>query len=120
VRERQYTYRLNTLEDLYPGPILERPFLETLAATLPGAYDLPLHYDLLLHAQTQLKRRNYRVAVLEAETAFEVYVADLLLRAKVGVGEDTEAVMAAMEDLQGLGPLTKRLRELDRVLTLLA
>ena len=113
---REYTYRLNTLEDLYPGPILEKRFLETFAGGLPGAYDLPLHYDLLFHAQTQLKRRNYHVAVLEAETAFEVYVADLLLRVKIALGETRESVLAAMEDLQDLGPLMKRLRELDGAL----
>lgn len=117
---RQYTYRLNTLEDLYPGPILERPFLEAFAGSLPAAYEPPLHYDLLLHAQTQLKRRNYHVAILEAETAFEVYVADLLLRVKVALGETREAVLNAMDDLQNLGPLMKRLRELDRVLPELA
>jgi len=117
---RQYTYRLNTLEDLYPGKILERPYLEPFVGSLQMDYEMPLHYDLLLQAQTQLKRRNYHVAVLEAETAFEVYVADLLVRVKIALGDAREAIMLAMEDMQVLGPLTRRISELDRVLPLIA
>lgn len=115
-RWRNYTYRLNTLEDLFPGPVLEEPFHSTFAKLVEVPYEVPLHYDLIFEAQGQLKRRNYHVAVLEAETAFEVYVADLLLRLKVSLGESREAVLAAMEDLRALGPLTKRIVELDRTL----
>lgn len=111
---RQYKYRLNTLEDLFPGPVLEREFLERLATVAPKQYDLPIHYDLVLQAQTQLKRRNYHVAVLEAETAFEVYVADLLVRVKMAIGEEPERVMRDMEDPHGLGHLMRRITALDQ------
>lgn len=117
---RQYTYRLNTLEDLFPGPILERPFIETLAQTLLEFYELPLHYDLILQAQTQLKRRNYHVSILEAETSFEVYIADVLLRLKLAMGEQREDIMDELEDTQRLGPLMKRLRAVDQTAALVA
>ncbi len=117
---RQYTYRLNTLEDLFPGPVLERPFIERFAGTLLDSYELPLHYDLILHAQTQLKRRIYHGSILEAETAVEVYIADVLLRLKLALGEQREDIMAELEDPQRLGPLTKRLRAVDQTAALVA
>jgi hypothetical protein len=114
---RQYSYRLNTLDDLFPGRVLDRPFLDTFAGALREPYELPLHYDLILSSQVQLKRRNYHVAVLEAETAFEVYVEDLLLRLKVNLGEDCSQVLVDMENPKRLGLLAQRLRGLDEVAT---
>jgi hypothetical protein len=110
---RQYTYRLNTLEDLFPGEVMDKAHLDTFAAALRDPYDVPLHYDLVLWAQVQLKRRNYHVAVLEAETAFEVYVADVLVRLKETLGEMRTQILADMDDPRRLGLLAQRLRALD-------
>ena len=71
----------------------------------------------MLWSQVQLKRRNYHVAVLEAETAFEVYVADLLLRLKVQQGQDRSQLLAEMENPGHLGLLSQRLRGLDEAAT---
>lgn len=112
--ERHHQYRLNTLEDLFPGSVLERAFLATFAQTIRSAYEMPLHYDLLLLAQSQLKHRSYRFAVLEAETAFEAYVSDMLIRIKIASGGQRDGVVRQVEDLRGL---SARLRELDVVAT---
>jgi len=110
---RQYTYHLNTLDDLFPGKVLDKAHLDSFAGALRDAYDLPLHYDLLLWAQVQLKRRNYHVAVLEAETAFEVYVADLLVRLKETLGEARTQILADMDNPRRLGLLAQRLGAID-------
>jgi hypothetical protein len=115
---RQYTYRLNTLEDLHPGKVLEKQYFETFVGMVRAPYELPLHYDLILTAQVQLKRRQYHMAVLEAETAFEVYIADLLMRLKVNLGEERSQILADMEDPRRLGLHGQRLRAVDAAATL--
>lgn len=84
-----------------------------MAKVLPPPYRMPLYYELILSAQGQLKRRNYHVAVIEVETAFEVYIADLLLRLRVGIGESREQILKDMEDPKRIGLLAQRLRSLD-------
>lgn len=116
--QREFTYRLNTLEDLHPGKVLEIQHLDSFVGILRAPYELPLHYDLILTAQVQLKRRNYHIAVLEAETAFEVYIADLLMRLKVSLGEERTQILADMEDPRQLGLLGQRLRAVDTAATL--
>jgi len=78
-------------------------------------YDVPLHYELILTAQVELKRRNHHIAILEAETAFEVYIARVLVETSVAVGLVKSAVISEMEDARRLGLLSKRLRRLDSV-----
>lgn len=111
--QRQYTYRLNTLEDLFAGKVLDEVHLGTFAGAVRQPYDLPLHYDLILWSQVQLKRRNYHVAVLDAETAFEVYIAELLVAVKVSLGHTRDQILADMDNPRRLGLLTQRLRDLD-------
>jgi hypothetical protein len=111
--QRNHSYRLNTLEDLFPGRVLDQPFLEALAVGARERYDMPLHYELVLLAQTQLKRRKYRFAVLEAETAFEVYVADLLVGVLTQLGGDRRQILEDLENPRKLGLLSQRLKALD-------
>jgi hypothetical protein len=110
---RQLQYRLNTLEDLFPGPILERPFLEVFQKLIKNPYETPLHYELILTAQVELKQRNYHVAILEAETAFEVYVANVLVELSAALGFAKNQVIAELENPKKLGLLSKRLNRLD-------
>lgn len=111
--QRNHSYRLNTLEDLFPGKVLDPPFLQALATTARERYDMPLHYELVLLAQTQLKQRKYRFAVLEAETAFEVYVAELLLAVLTKLGRERSQVLEDLENPRSLGLLSQRLKALD-------
>lgn len=116
LEDHRFQYRLNTWEDLFPGPVLEHQFIQTLATMLPRQYELPLHYDLIFRAQSELKARNYHIAVLEAETAFEVYVAALLLRIVEANGGARADVLSQMEDPSKLGLLKRRLRRLDELI----
>lgn len=111
--QRNHSYRLNTLEDLFPGRVLDKPFLEVFAGAARQRYEMPLHYELILLSQTQLKHRKYRFAILEAETAFEVYVADLLVRAMTELGHDRKQLLDELENPRSLGLLSQRLKALD-------
>ena len=78
-------------------------------------YRITLYYELILIAQVELKRRNYHIAILEAETAFEVYIANILLEALVALGVAKNQVLADMEDPKKIGLLNQRLSKLDTV-----
>lgn len=112
---RQLKYRLNSLDDLFPGKIFEKNFLDMFVQWVKDPYDVPLHYELILTAQVELKRRNYHIAILEAETAFEVYVASVLAETSVAIGLARDQVIADMENPKKLGLLSKRLTKLDSI-----
>ena len=112
---RHLQYHLNTLEDLFPGPILDEGRLDFFSALIPKQYSMPLHYELIFTAQLQLKRRNYHTAILDAETAFEAYVANLLLEVLISLGEFRDHILAEMDNPRKLGLLSQRLSRLDKV-----
>jgi hypothetical protein len=113
LKDHRFHYRLNTWEDLFPGPLLDQAFTRVVAGLLPSRYELPLHYDLVFAAQSALKARNYHVAVLEAETAVEVFVARRLLQLAAAAGSSEIDVTRRMEDPRDLGLLKARIRMLD-------
>lgn len=112
---RQLKYRLNTLEDLFPGKILEETYFDLFSRVVKKPYEVPLHYELIFSAQFELKRRNYHIAILEAETAFEVYIANSLLEASGALGVAKNQVLADMEKPRKLGLLFHRMSKLDSV-----
>jgi hypothetical protein len=113
---RQLKTRLNTLEDLFPGKILEKSFLDLFGKLTQEPYNNPIHYELIFNAQFELKRRNYHIAVLEAETAFEVYIAQILLNTAVAIGEVKSKIIADMENPKKLGMLNQRLIKVDSLI----
>jgi hypothetical protein len=113
LKDHRFHYRINTWEDLFPGPVLDQEFVQVIAALLPSRYELPLHYDLVFTAQAALKARSYQVAVLEAETALEVFVARRLLQLAAAAGSVEADVTRRMEDPRDLGLLKSRIRALD-------
>lgn len=110
---RELKLRLNTLEDLFPGKVMRGNDLKIFSKLIKKTYNIPLHYELIFTAQVELKRRNYHIAILEAETAFEVYIANTLLEISVALGSAKEQVLADMEKPRKLGSLSQRLRRLD-------
>lgn len=114
-KSRELKYRLNSLDDLFPGKILEKNFLDMFMQWIKSPYDVPLHYELILKAQVELKQRNYNLTIIEAETAFEVYIANVLLEASVAIGLARNQIIADMENPRKLGFLSKRLTKLDSV-----
>lgn len=108
-----FRYRLNTFEDLWPGPVLEQEFLSGIAQFASRPYELPLHHELIFKAQEELKARHFHIAILEAETAFEVYVARTLIELGVHLGHPRASVVSDMEYPNTLHHLNARLRRLD-------
>lgn len=107
--------RTSFIESVFSGPTLPDKQLRAIFGVARTSYRMPLHYELVFTAQTELKRRNYHVAILEAETAFEVCVASALLQTAIAIGRSRDEVLQDMEDPRKLGLVSQRLRELDRV-----
>lgn len=113
--QRAITIRTDILDDLFPGKILDAPNLRIFVELAKRTWDLPLHYDLLLTAQHELKGRRYYQAVLEAETGFEVYVSRTLRRLSVHFGASEDEVVEAMSDPRKLSRLDRRISEVDKL-----
>lgn len=109
----RFQHRVDAIQDLFPGPVLESSLISLLAEWAPISYELPLHYELIFKAQSELKQRHYAAAVLEAESAVEVYVAQTLLALAEGNGADRTTFLSQMEDPRQLQLLSKRLARLD-------
>jgi hypothetical protein len=105
--------RLNTLEDLFPGEILAKPHLTLFTELTRSQIQTTLDCELILNAESELKRRNYHVAVLEAETAFEVYVARKVEQVLTASGSTNADILKDFEDPRKLGLLSQRLQKLD-------
>ena len=110
---REVDLHVCTLDDFFPGRILEENHLRELTALLRSRYEMPLHYELILTAQVELKQHNYHVAILEAETAFEVYVASTLPKVSVKNGRTEQDVLNEMEYPGPLHMLSQRIKGLD-------
>jgi hypothetical protein len=82
-----YVLRTNSFELLGPkGPLVD-PVLKLFVQFIRDGYELPLSYELIMEALNCLQKlREYRLAVIHAETAFEVYVVDRLVKLMVGSG----------------------------------
>ena len=104
------------MDDIFPGETLEGEHLNNLIKLTAQEYQIPLHYDLILNAQTQLKKHNYHVAIIEAETAFEVYVENTLIKIAVELKRKEETV----KELEYPGSYDqpgKRLKGLDEFIS---
>jgi len=75
---------------------------------------MPLSYELLMEAMNCLQKlREYRLAVIHAETAFEVYVVDRLVKLMMDSGmSQTDAATKVERDNQYWGVKSK-IRRLD-------
>jgi hypothetical protein len=113
---RELKLRLNSLEDLFPGKILKKDALDNFSKLIKTAYNMPLHYELIFTAQVELKRRNYHIAILEAETAFETYITATLLEISVSLGMNRDLLLADFENPKKLGLLSQRLKKLDSMI----
>ncbi|MBI3047601.1 MAG: hypothetical protein HYY76_04755 [Acidobacteria bacterium] len=111
---RSHKVGMNSFEDLMPGAAIDRPPL------LPQFVDLvrdeqrfELWHQLFWSSLRRLKRREYALAILDAESAFEVCVALTLRDALQRQGLTAEAADAALA--ADLGRLQDRLVRLDRI-----
>lgn len=117
---RSTEQRIGTLDDIFPGKTLMKEYLDNFAKLTVQVYKIPLHYDLILNAQTQLKRHNYHVSILEAETAFEVYVENTLIKVALAVGNNIEDELNYKTKINTKGKyhkLADRIKGLDKYIS---
>ena len=77
-------------------------------------FELPLSYDLVLDALAYLQRyRNYRFAIVQAETAVEVHVRSLLLKLMLRYGKSESEAEDMIENDGKYWGVKSKIRRLD-------
>ncbi len=106
--------RPNSFELLGPRSPLDGQALDFFNTFIQEEYEMPLSYDLILEAIGYLQRfRDYRLAIVHAETAFEVYVVDRLLRLMVNSGMASIQASSLVENDRAYWGVKSKIRQLD-------
>ena len=75
---------------------------------------MPLSYHLILEALANLQRyRDYRLAIVHAETAFEVFVVNSLVRLMVDSGMPSAEAYSRIENDSAYWGVKRKIRQLD-------
>jgi hypothetical protein len=106
--------RANSYELLGPRNQLNGPMLALFADFIKEKYELPLSYELVLDALRYLQRfRDYRLAIVHAETAVEVHSRSILIKLMMRYGiAETQADTMIDTDRNYWG-VKNKLRRLD-------
>ena len=106
--------RGNSYELLGPRSELRGQVLDTFESFIQSDYEMPLAYDLILEALAYLQRfRDCRLAVVHAETAFEVYVVSSLLRLMVDSGMHGAQASSLIENDTTYWGVKRKIRQHD-------
>jgi hypothetical protein len=106
--------RTNSFELLGPRNPLQGDVLQIFNQFVQEAYELTLSYDLVLESLRYLQKfREYRLAVVHAETAFEVHVAHLLVALLVRSGMTQAQAMSQIENGRDFWGAKNKIRRLD-------
>jgi hypothetical protein len=107
-------FRLNSYELLGPRAPVSDAFLQIFTTFAKEAYVLPLSYELILDALSYLQRaRDYRLAIVQAETAVEVHVRSLLLKLMAHHGIDERDADKTIDNDDKYWGVKKKIRRLD-------
>jgi hypothetical protein len=108
------TLRANSFETLAPRRRLSDAALATFLDFAREDYQLPLFYDLLLEAIDNFQRRQEnRLAIVHAETAFEVYVRESLTALMVSSGISEADAAREIEHEPDYWGIKRKLKKLD-------
>ena len=106
--------RTNSYELLGPRSPLSAAIQTFFDTFVQESYEMPLSYALILESLANLQRtRDYRLAIIHAETAFEVHVVDRLLKLLVDEGMSSSDASSAIENDQAFWGVKKKIRQLD-------
>jgi hypothetical protein len=106
--------RTNSFELLGPRDPVPDTFLQVLRAFIKEDYVLPLSYELILDALSCLQRtRDYRLAIVHAETAVEVHIRSLLLKLMVQHGITESDADSRIDHDDTYWGVKKKIRRLD-------
>jgi len=113
-RGASYVLRANIFEFLGPRTPLADSALKVFAQFVQEPYDMPLSYEFVMEALSCLqKQHEYRLAVVHAETAFEVYVADSLVKLMVYSGMALPEASLKLEKDRDYWNIKNKIRRLD-------
>jgi hypothetical protein len=106
--------RTNSYELLGPRSPLS-PQIQTFFDTfVQENYDMPLSYSLILESLANLQRtQDYRLAIIHAETAFEVHVVEQLLKLMIDEGMTRVDASSAIEADRTFWGVKNKIRQLD-------
>ena len=104
---------LNSFEDLLSGGVLQPDAVRLFVSIVQTRHSLELFHQLFLEAVRRLKRGEHAFAVLDAQSAFESFVAVLTSETLQDQGMAPAAIEAEMALGGKLHLLQQRLRHLD-------
>jgi hypothetical protein len=106
--------RVNSYELLGPRSPITGGFLQTFKQFIKEDYVLPLSYALILEALAYMQRhRDYRLAIVHAETAVEVHDVHLLTRLMQHLGKTQIEIDQMLENDRNYWGVKNKLRRLD-------
>ncbi len=106
--------RTNSFELLGPREPLSGDALEVFSSFVKDEYQMPLSYDLIMQALNCLqKSKEYRLAIVHAETAFEVFVANKLIDLMMNSGISRGEAEQVLENDQAYWGVKRKIRQLD-------
>lgn len=106
--------RTNSFELLGPRSPLAGTALQIFTGFAAESYDLPLSYELILDALASLQRlRDYRLAIVHAETAFEVHVRGLLRKLMIQSGMTEHEADQTIDNDDKYWGVKKKVKRLD-------
>jgi len=106
--------RMNSYELLGPRSQLSPGVQTFFDAFIREKYEMPLSYALILESLANLQRTNdYRLAIIHAETAFEVHVVDRLLKLMIDEGMSRSDASAAIDSDRSFWGVKSKIRQLD-------
>jgi hypothetical protein len=106
--------RTNSYELLGPRSPLNPNIQNFFDTFVRENYEMPLSYALILESLANLQRtQDYRLAIIHAETAFEVHVVDRLVKLLVDGGETPLGAFSKIETDQAYWGVKKKVRRLD-------
>ncbi len=106
--------RSNSFELLGPRETMTGAIADLFSNFVMEEFELPLSYDLVLDALAYLQRyRNYRFAIVQAETAVEVHVRSLLLKLMLRYGKSESEAEDMIENDGKYWGVKSKIRRLD-------
>ena len=106
--------RTNSYELLGPRSQLSAPIQTFFDAFVQENYEMPLSYSLILESLSNLQRTaDYRLAIIHAETAFEVHVVDRLLKLMIDEGMTATDASSKIDTDSAFWGVKKKIRQLD-------
>jgi hypothetical protein len=106
--------RTNSYELLGPRSQLSSAIQTYFDAFVQERYEMPLSYSLILESLANLQRtQDYRLAIIHAESAFEVHVVDRLVKLMIDQGMTRADASSAIDSDRAFWGVKNKIRQLD-------